>query len=75
MKYKRIIALAPLLMKQLISANQDGSREFITFIIIICADRSRISPILIYKNKSGPIQDTWLDDFDKEKEIAHFIST
>jgi hypothetical protein len=62
-------------MKQLMDASQDGSREFITFIAIICADGSRISSALIYKSESGAIQDIWLDDFDEEKEIAHFAVT
>jgi hypothetical protein len=74
-KCKRIVALAQLLMKQLIDASQNGSREFITFIAIICADESRISSALIYKSESGAIQDIWFNDFDKEKEIAYFIFT
>jgi hypothetical protein len=56
-KCKRIIALAQLLIKQLIIANQDNSREFIIFITTICADGSRISSALIYKSESGAIQD------------------
>jgi hypothetical protein len=43
-------------MKQLMGANQNGSREFITFITIICADGSRIPSTLIYKSESGAIQ-------------------
>jgi hypothetical protein len=54
-KCKRIIALAQLLIKQLIDANQNDSREFIIFIIIIYADKSRILSILIYKSESGAI--------------------
>jgi hypothetical protein len=74
-KCKRIIALTQLLMKQLINTSQNGSREFITLITTICADGSRIPPALIYKSESGAIQNTWLDDFDKEKEITHFTAT
>jgi len=57
-KSKRVISLAQLLIKQLIDANQDGNREFITFIPVICADGSRILLTLIYKNESGAIMDT-----------------
>jgi hypothetical protein len=57
-KCKRIIALAQLLIKQLINASQNGSREFIILLIIICADRLRILYALIYKSESGAIQDT-----------------
>jgi hypothetical protein len=74
-KCKRIVALTQLLMKQLMGANQNGSREFITFITIICADGSRILSALIYKNESGAIQDIWLDNFDERKEITQFTST
>jgi hypothetical protein len=56
-------------------ASQNSSREFITFIAIICADGSRILFVLIYKSEFGAIQDIWFDDFDEEKKIAHFVST
>jgi hypothetical protein len=74
-KCKRIITLTQLLMKQLIGANQNNSREFITLITIICADESRIPSTLIYKSESGAMQDIWLNNFDKKKKIAHFAST
>src|SRR6266536_2568591 len=56
-------------------ASQDGNREFITFILVICVDGSRISFTLIYKSESGPIMDTWLDSFDDGNRIAYFTAT
>ena len=74
-KCKRIVALAQLLMKQLMGASQDGNRENITLMATICADGSRIPPALIYQSESGLIQDTWLDDFDENGEVAYFAAT
>jgi len=55
--------------------SQDGNREFITFILVVCVDGSRILFVLIYKSESGAIMDTWLDDYDDENEIAYFAVT
>ena len=57
------------------SASQDGNRENITLMATICADGSRIPPALIYQSESGLIQDTWLDDFDENGEVAYFAAT
>jgi DDE superfamily endonuclease len=69
------VALAQLLMKQLMNASQDGNRENITLMATIYADGSRIPPALIYQSEAGLIQDTWLDDFDENKEITYFAVT
>jgi hypothetical protein len=57
-KCKRIVIAAQLLMKQLISASQDGNRENITLMVTICADGSRIPSGLIYQSEASLIQDT-----------------
>ena len=74
-KCKRIVAMAQLLMKQLMGASQNGNRENITLMATICADGSRIPPALIYQNETGLIQDTWLEDFDENREVAYFAAT
>jgi hypothetical protein len=74
-KCKRIVAAAQLLMKQLMGASQDSNRENITLMATICADGSRIPPGLIYQSEAGLIQDTWLEDFDENEEIAYFAAT
>jgi hypothetical protein len=56
-------------------ASQNGNRENITLIAIICANGSRIPPALIYQSETGLIQDTWLDNFDKNRETAYFATT
>jgi hypothetical protein len=62
-------------MKQLIDASQNGNRENITLMAIICANGSRIPPGLIYQSKAGLIQDTWFDNFDENREITYFTAT
>jgi hypothetical protein len=74
-KCKRIIAAAQLLIKQLIDTSQNGNRENIILMATICADGSRIPPALIYQSEAGLIQDTWLNDFDENGEIAYFAAT
>jgi hypothetical protein len=39
---------------------QDSSREWITLLACICADRPHLEPSLIYQSAAGSIQDTWL---------------
>jgi len=58
----------------LLGASQDGNRELITLIVLICVDGSRIPPALIYKSESGETTDTWLDDFDDGKDLAYFAA-
>ena len=41
-------------------ATQDGSREFLSLLVCICADGIYLPPSLIYKSESGSLQDTWL---------------
>ena len=43
---------------------QDGNREWITIIACICADKTSLSPGLIYQAVSGNLQDSWLQDFN-----------
>jgi DDE superfamily endonuclease len=41
----------------------------------ICADGSHLAPTLIYQGASHDLQDTWLDDFNPEKDHAFFASS
>lgn len=45
---RRIVAAAQLKTKKLLGASQDKSREFISLLTCICADRSALTPALIY---------------------------
>ena len=72
MTMRRIVASAQLKTKKLLGASQDGSREFISLLACICADKTALSPVLIYQGKSGDLQDSWLEDFGHLKDKAHF---
>jgi hypothetical protein len=72
---KRIVSIEALQSKRLLGTSQDGSREFITLIALICAAPSHIPPALIYQGESHDLQDTWLEDFDDSKDLAYFASS
>ena len=46
---QRIITLEALLSSRITHASQDGSQEFISFLIYIYANGSALPPALIYK--------------------------
>ena len=52
---------------------QDGNREFISLLVCVCADDTALSPALIYQDKSGDLQNTWMEDL-KEEDQAYFTS-
>ena len=74
-KMKRIMATSHLKNKNIISANQDGSREFISLLAGICADGTALPPALIYQGNSEDLQDTWLENFDHCADEAHFAAS
>ena len=53
---------------------QDGNREFITLIACVSAVGKTIPPTLLYKGKSGDLQDTWVDNL-KEQDDLFFGAT
>lgn len=55
-------------------ASQDGSREFISLLACICADKTFLPPTLIYKGESHDLQDSWLADFT-EGDQAFFAAS
>ena len=55
-------------------ACEDGSREFISLLACISADGTALPPSLIYKGRSGSLQDTWLEDW-VPNEQAHFAAS
>jgi hypothetical protein len=59
---------------KIIVVKQDSLREFISLLASICADSIKIPLALIYKEVSGNLQDTWLDNL-KEREYTWFISS
>ena len=57
------------------NVRQDSNREFISLLAYICVDGTTLLAGLIYKGISYDLQDTWLDDFDSEEEVAYFAAS
>src|SRR5450432_3612829 len=57
------------------NARQDGNREFISLLACICADGTTLPAGLIYQGASYDLQDTWLDDFNSNDEVAYFVAS
>ena len=74
-KTKRIFTKDSYTDQDLIRAGQDGNREWITVLATICADSSALTPTLIYKAKTGNLQNTWLDGFDPDEDQCTFSSS
>jgi hypothetical protein len=74
-KVKRVFPRALMRRQRLLSTGQDGSREWITLIATICADRSSLPPALIYKATSGDLQDSWLQYYDPQEHPCWFASS
>ncbi|EDN07669.1 predicted protein [Histoplasma mississippiense (nom. inval.)] len=72
---KRIVSIESLKSKRNKGVSQDGSREFISLLAAICMDGTALPPALIYKGESRDMQDTWLEDFDDEKDKAYFAAS
>lgn len=74
-KTKRVFTRASFESGKLLGAGQDGNREWITILATICMDGSYLPPSVIYQATSGNLQDTWLDEFDPQKDEAYFTSS
>jgi hypothetical protein len=72
---KRIFSKASYKTGKRRSTIQDGSREWITLLACICADGSYLEPALIYRSKSGSIQDSWLQALDHETHKVRISSS
>ncbi len=71
---KRIMTLGALKSGKIMGARQDGLREFISLLACICADGTKLPPVLIYKGESHDLLDSWVRDFN-EGDQAYFAST
>jgi hypothetical protein len=74
-KAKRIFTKQWFENQRIIGNVQDGSREWITIIATICADRTALPPSLIYMAKTGDIQDSWVQDLEPDVHTAHVASS
>jgi hypothetical protein len=74
-KTRRIFSREQWKAGRLLGACQDSNRSWITLLACIGQDLEPLPPILIYQDKEGNFQDTWLDDFDPETEEAYFSTS
>jgi hypothetical protein len=70
---KRIFSRALWERKEVTSAIQDGSREWITVVATICADESLLLPAIIFEGKRT-LQSAWVDNIEARKHGV-FLST
>jgi DDE superfamily endonuclease len=56
------------------NSQQDGSREFISLLACVCADRTATPPALIYKGALNDLQNTWVEDLE-ERDRAYFTTS
>jgi hypothetical protein len=66
---KRIVSRQAYTRGQLIGAQHDGNREWITLLAAIVAIGRKISPALIYKGESYDLQSTWIEDVKPEDQV------
>jgi hypothetical protein len=71
---KRIMTLNAYKKGLIMGASHDGSREFLSLLACICADGTKLPPLLIYQGDSHDLQDSWVQDFN-EGDQAYFATT
>lgn len=69
---KRIVPIDYLKSKKSLGSNQDGFREFISFLATICADGSALPLALIYQRDLYDLQDSWLENYNSSSDEAYF---
>jgi len=74
-KAKQVFTKAAFESGKIKNTIQDGNRKWITILATICADRTALSPGLIYQAVTGNIQDSWLQDFDPNQHPCFFASS
>lgn len=74
-KTKRVFDKEAFERGQIVGNTQDGNCEWITAVCCICADGTHIPPGLIYKAKTGDVQDSWVQDLNAKKDLAFFTSS
>jgi hypothetical protein len=61
--------------KEMISALQDGSRDWVTIIAAICADGTLLPPSIIYTSANSTLQQSWMAEVKVNKHKACFASS
>jgi hypothetical protein len=71
---KHVITRETYNKRKIKAAKHNSSRKFISFLVIIYADSTKIPLALIYKSKTNSLQDTWTIDVEEE-EVYFLVST
>lgn len=58
---------------ELLGADQDGSREWITAGATIWGDGASLPPLMIYDSTSGSIQGSWVQDISSNEHDGRLI--
>jgi hypothetical protein len=61
--------------KEMTSALQDGSRDWVTIIAVICADEAPLPPGIIYTSANRTLQQSWVAEVKVNKHKAFFSSS
>jgi hypothetical protein len=61
--------------KEMISALQDRSRDWVTIIAAICADGTLLPPSIIYTSANSTLQQSWMAEVKVNKHKACFASS
>jgi hypothetical protein len=61
--------------KEITSAIQDGSRDWVTVVAAVCADGTALPPGIIYTSANSTIQQAWVTDVEVNKHHAFFGSS
>ncbi|KAF7577039.1 hypothetical protein PtrM4_012790 [Pyrenophora tritici-repentis] len=72
---KRIFSRRMWEKKEVTTALQDGSREWVTLLACICADGLALPPGLIYQSTSGGLQLSWVQDISEGEHSAFITSS
>jgi transcriptional regulator with XRE-family HTH domain len=63
-RIKRVFTRRQWDKKEVRASLQDGSRKFLTVLVSMCADGSRLPAGLIYAGANGAIRSTWVEDIE-----------
>ena len=70
---KCIIVINQFKNKKISGVSQNGSQEFLIFLVDICVDEIILLLVLICENQFGDLQNIWFEDFDSFVDEVYFI--
>jgi hypothetical protein len=73
-RQKRIFSRQLWEQKKVTAGLQDGSREWITILALVCADRSSLDPSVLFEAKGG-LRTGWVHDIEPEKHQVFFTTS